>query len=364
MKSFSDAQPILARLVRVKSPTGSEAAAVEEAAGIAREAGLSVEVFPEGLRIHVAGDLPGGHLAFATHLDTVPEGEGWSLDPYRAVVRDGLLYGRGAVDAKGCAAAMIGAAARIAERGLARGRLSVLLSLGEEGDRPSLPGLLRRVPPIDAAVVGEPTNMQIATSQRGLMVLELRAKGRQGHAARTDGRNAILELSRNLLRLETLKIGPEDPDLGAVRLTPTRLYAGVADNVCPPEARAVLDVRTTPSVGSEAVRARLEEELACEIAVLADLWPPCRTPENHPLVREARKALPQARTYASDAASDWCAFQEAGVFAIKLGPGDPALSHGPDEHIPLTALERGVEGYRGLALAMLALDPGGKEAKR
>jgi acetylornithine deacetylase len=199
--------------------------------------------------------------------------------------------------------------------------------------------LLDRLPPIDAGLVGEPTRMNVATSQRGLLTIEVTGRGEQGHAARSHGPNAIYELTRDLQALEKLRWPRAHPSLGRIKITPTRLAAGVADNVAPPQATALLDVRTTPAYTTDELLALIRETVESPVAVRSDRWPPCETPETHPLVRAARAALPQAKLFASDAASDWAFLHARGIPAVKLGPGDPLFSHAPNERIALRDFE-------------------------
>jgi len=344
-----DAMELLARLVAVQGLTGDEARVVSAAADLCREHGLVPEVGPDGIVIRAAAEQPGPWLGFCSHLDTVPAGEGWSVPPHEGLRRDGFVYGRGAVDARASCAAIMLTVAEFAAHPAARGGVVGLLSVGEEGNDPSLPRLLRRAPKLTAAIVGEPTRMNIANRQRGLLVLELEAAGAQSHASRATGPNAIEALARDLLALQQLAFPRVHPALGAIRVIPTRLSAGIADNVTPPTARATLDIRTTPAYANEEIIAAIRGAVASRVRVVSDLWLPCETGEAHPLLACAREALPEAEVYASDGASDWVFLAREGIPAIKIGPGDSRFSHAPDERISEAELQAGLDGYRRLA---------------
>ena len=340
---------LLARLVGVQGITANEEAIVSEAAAVARELGLDPEVSPDGVVFAVSGKAPGPTLLFCSHLDTVPEGEGWTVPAFEATIRDGYLYGRGSTDARAACTAILLASAHLARQGLACGQVIGVLSVGEEGNDPSLPRLLERLDPPDAGIVGEPTQMQIATAQRGLIVLELVASGVQGHAARTEGPNAALTLARDLVFLNELQPPRWHPTLGQVKLTPTRISAGVADNVIPPTAKAMVDVRTTPSYTHAELLDIVSRTVESEVRVLADHWVPCEITPSDPLVAAARQALPEAKTFASSTTSDWVFLEQKGIPAIKVGPGRSRDSHTADEKIAIADLEAGVAGYIRIA---------------
>jgi len=342
-------EQILSRLLSVEGITGNESGILAETASICDELGLQTDVSPAGIILRAFEKNSGPSLLFCSHLDTVPAGIGWTVPPFKATFADSHLFGRGAVDARGSCAAIIMTAAHYASIKQARGQFIGILSIGEEGNKPSLPILLEKVTPVDAGIVGEPTSMKIVTAQRGLMVLELSAQGKQGHASRASDSNSILTLAHDLIVLEALKWLRPHRTLGAVKITPTRLQAGVADNVAPPLAAAVLDLRTTPSYTHKEILAIVRSVVRSELRVIEDQWIPCETPENHPLVIAAKEALGESTVTVSYAASDWVFLHQQGIPAIMVGPGNPAYSHAPDERISIDELEAGVRGYIRIA---------------
>ncbi|NLH49672.1 MAG: M20 family metallo-hydrolase [Myxococcales bacterium] len=346
---MSDPLSYLARLLAVSGVTGQESVILETTAALCRELGLSPETHPDGLILRVAGAPGEPTLAFCSHLDTVPAGDDWTVPSQAGLIQNDTAYGRGAVDARASCLAILLALARAAANPHRRGNLLGLLSIGEEGFDPSLPRLLKFAGGIDAAVVGEPTRMNIANAQRGLLVLELHSTGVQGHAARVEGKNAILALAADLLAVRQLAFPKHRNRLGPVRITPTRIAGGIADNAAPPTATVLLDVRTTPPYSPEDIVAIVQNAVQSEVRVLSDQWIPCETPDDHPLVLGALRALPQASIFASDATSDWVFLAQRGIPAIKLGPGNPAFSHAPDERITRIELEEGIAGYLRLA---------------
>ncbi len=352
--SLGDPAGLLAELVATPSPSGAEAEAARVLAGWAQARGLEPAVDDAAVRLEAVGRSPGPTLLFASHLDTVPPGEGWTRDPYGATTDDGLLFGRGAVDAKASVAAMAAAAARLAAAGgPSRGRLVVLATYSEETRDTTMPEALRRLGgPPDAAVVGEPTSLEPATAQRGQLLLKLVWQGEQLHAGRAAGRvprpvNAIERAAADLVALAALELPGRHPTLGGIAVTPTMLSAGVARNVTPPRAEAVLDIRTTPVMSHREVVDAVARAVAARVEVLSDRLVPAETPPGSGLLAALGRVAPDARPFASPTCSDWVFLRH--VDALKLGPGESDWSHRPDERVDLAEVERAAELYAALA---------------
>jgi acetylornithine deacetylase len=220
------------------------------------------------------------------------------------------------------------------------------------GTEAALAELARRGTPPVAAVVGEPTGLDIAVAQKGLMILELVARGDACHAAHASAlgaRNAARLLAHDLVALEGVDFGPAHPRLGPITLEPTQIQAGTARNVVPGEARAVLDVRITPALKRREVVERIERAVKGEIRVLSDRLVPRETDEAELLVEAARRARPEARLYGSATLSDMV-FME-GIPAFKCGPGQTERSHTPDEFVLEEEILEGARFYTRLVRA-------------
>jgi len=356
---MDEAAGLLVELVRIPSPSGDEETVARRLEAWALERGLEAVRDETGVRITVRGRRPGPSLLMASHLDTVPPGEGWDVDPYAGVVEDGVLTARGAVDAKASVAAMAVAAASLAENGgPPSGSVTVLATFGEETRHTSMPEALERLEERPtAAVVGEPTGLEPAVAQRGLLILEASWPGDQVHAgwaATLPGRtvNAIFAAARNLAALESLKLGREHALLGAVTVTPTVLEAGVARNVTPPECTCALDVRTTPAWSHGELVERLRDVIGGELRVLSDRLLPAETPPGSRLLAAVEAVLPDPRPFGSPTASDWVWLRH--LDALKLGPGDSTRSHRPNEAIELAEVDRAAAVYEALAVEYLS----------
>jgi acetylornithine deacetylase len=352
---------LLAELVATPSVSGSEEAVARQVEDAARRWGLAVTRDASGVKVEIAGRAPGPTLALVSHLDVVLPGEGWTRDPFTPVFEDGKLYGRGSGDAKASVAAMLSAAHDVAQRGgPPRGRLLVLLGYGEETRHTSMPELAASAGSIDAAVVGEPTNLDIAVAQRGLMMVDLVARGDQRHAGYADAAggndggfvNATQLLARDLIALEGVARERVHPVLGHPTITPTMLQAGVGRNVTPPVARAVLDVRTTPAWSHTEIADALRQSLESEVVVTSDRLVPCETPANSRLLAAALRVRPEARCFGSPTCSDWVFLKDCD--AIKCGPGTSRNSHAPDEWVTLSEVTAARAFYARLAAEYFA----------
>ncbi len=348
---------LLRDLVGIHSVSGTEEIIARWVEEWARAAGLPVERDDAAVTVSVTGRRPGPTLALVSHLDTVPAGEGWTVPVFEPTIREDRLYGRGSGDAKASVASMLSAARDIAAAGgPAAGRLLVVLGYQEETKHTTMGTAVERLGPIDAAVVGEPTNLEVAIAQRGLMMVDLVARGDQRHAGyaadNPDFTNAIVELGRNVARLPALFRGRVHPILGLATATPTMVEAGVSRNVTPPVARAILDVRSTPDWSHAELAEVLRTELDVEVVVTSDRLVPCETPPDSRLLALARAARPQGRPFGSPTCSDWVFLRDRD--AIKCGPGTSRRSHTPDEYVDLPEVTAARQFYAQLAQAYLA----------
>ena len=354
-------------LVATPSVSGDEVASVALLCSFLQDHGATVERVGGSLvawtgKAPVNGDVESVPLVVLnTHVDTVPPAPGWTREPYRAASEAGKVFGLGANDAKASVAAMLGAFLAVSEVDLPFA-LALMLVRGEEtksvGTAEVVAEFNRRGLVPAMAVVGEPTGLDFAVAQKGLLVLELVARGEAAHAAhaRTLGaRNAIVALARDLAAIAALSVqdgGPLDPYLGRATVEPTVVSGGSARNVVPAEARAVLDCRTVPAEPPEALLARLRAVVESELVVLSDRLVPVATDASSALVAAALRARPEAQLYGSATLSDLTFFR--GVPAVKVGPGRSERSHRPDEFVLEDEIVAGAQFYEQLLLELAA----------
>ncbi len=331
-------------------------------AGDLGAAGLCVQRSGNNLWCEI-GDAPRPRLLLNSHIDTVPAAHGWSGDPWTPRIDDGRIYGLGANDAKGCVTAMIEAtlslkAAVDASEQLG-GTVVLALTAEEEISGQGLSTILDQLRPIDAALVGEPTGLTPMIAQRGLLILRGVARGRSGHPANTppdSADNAIMTAAADLLTLRNFDWGPRHALLGDCHAHVTMINGGVARNVIPDTCEFFLDIRTTPNQPHRATYERVKAVLRSELHIHSERLAPVETPADAPIVTAALSALPGMCPSGSPTMSDMVFL--AGVPSVKIGPGDSARSHTPDEYVTLDELSAGCNAYTRIAQAYFVAQTG------
>jgi acetylornithine deacetylase len=348
---------LLRELVGIPSVSGDEEEIAAFIERTARQWGLDVVRDADGIRVELRGWGIGPTLAFVSHLDVVPPGPGWTRDPFLPVIEGSRLYGRGSGDAKASVAAMLYAAKDVMDSGgMDAGRLVLLFGFGEETKNTTMPSAIEKMGEIDAAIIGEPTSLDFAIAQRGLMMVDLVAQGEQRHAGYASGNgnfsNAVLVLARDLLKLDQVFGSRIHPVLGRATATPTMLESGVGRNVTPPVARAVLDVRSTPDWSHEELAEELRQSLTSDVIVTSRRLVPCESLPGSRLLATATRLRPNAAHFGSPTCSDWVFFRDRDAF--KCGPGTSRRSHTADEYVDLPEVTTARSFYADLARAYLA----------
>jgi len=346
------------QIVEIPSVSGDEAGVRDHLEALLRAHGVKTLPFGRNL---VARHGTGPAVCLNSHLDTVPPCPGWTKPTHRAVVEDGRVHGLGSNDAKASVAAMVAAFLRFRSNGPAAIRLMVALVCEEEtgGDGAELlvPELVRRGQKPDAAVIGEPTGLEIAVAQKGLLIVEVGRRGQPCHAAHAKAlgiRNPILDLAQDLLALKNVPIGSSHPLLGEATMEPTVIAGGSARNSVPGEATCVLDMRTNPEPSHDEIVRRLRTTGA-DIRVISDRLRPYAIEAIAPIVGAARRARPEAQLIGSRGVSDLVFFAAAGVPSVKVGPGRTERSHTANEFVLESEVVEGARFYEKLAHAFEVL---------
>lgn len=288
-------------------------------------------------------------LLLNTHLDVVPPSGDHPFEPFKAVLKDGLVYGRGSVDAKASVAAMSVALLSLAQENYVPpgGRVILALTVCEElgGDGNGLQAILPQLPRPDAAIIGEPTEMLPCTAQKGLLILRMISRGKTAHAARAHlGENAVALAAADIERLGRVEFDRVHPELGRTTQTVTTIQGGTARNVVPDCCTTYLDIRTTPSYQHHEIVDLIRAETRSEIEIHSDRLVPVETSLSEVIVRACLSANPDGVPFGSPTLSDWIYLD--GVPVVKMGPGDSRFSHRADECVSIEQLELGVDIYR------------------
>ena len=277
------------------------------------------------------------------HLDTVKPVSGWQRPPHVPTLEGDRLYGLGANDCGGGLVAILFAFMRLDEidEGQLPYNLVYLASAEEEvSGRNGVERVLPLLPPIDVAIVGEPTGMHPAVAEKGLMVLDCTAHGVSGHAARNEGVNAIYAAMSDIEWLRTHQFERVSPLLGPVKMSVTQVNAGTQHNVVPDACTFVVDVRTNECYSNQEVLDEITRHLTSEVKARSTRLNSSSIPASHPLIQ--RCVALGGKPFGSPTLSD----QALMTFpSFKLGPGDSARSHTADEYICLSELEHALDFY-------------------
>lgn len=339
----------LKELIRFPSLSHEEEAIADFVEEYVRSAGLPVERLENNVYFGLGEGSD--RMLLNSHLDVVPPSDNHPYDPFEPTEVDGRLYGRGSVDAKASGAAMTTALLELARSGWQPpgGQVLVALTACEEtgGDYNGLENLRPKLPDLNAAIVGEPTDLRPCIAQKGLLILKIHAHGKSAHAARAHlGENPIYKAAQDLQRLTEFTFERSDPFLGKPTLTPTVITGGEARNMVPDRCTVVLDVRTTPAYTHDEIIEILDDYLESEVEVHSKRIIPVSTDPSEKIVRACRNAIPGEEPFGSPTASDWIFLPD--VPTVKLGPGSSERSHTAEEHIELTEIERAVEVYSAI----------------
>ena len=288
-------------------------------------------------------------LALDAHIDTVPAAASYTRDPYDAGNDEDTIWGLGSNDDGGSVVSMTAAFAYFYKKEMPV-NLMLILSREEERSGPDgtqylfSEGFLRESPDFplpDWVIVGEPTGMRAATSERGLLVLDGTAAGVAGHAARGEGVNALYKAMDDIQALRNFHFDRISPLMGEVRLNVTQLEAGTAHNVIPDTCRYVVDIRPTEQYDNAGILAMLQKVCKNSELKARNLKnKSSATPAGSPLLKTAQ-AL-GLETFSSPTTSDWIRIDGD---CIKMGPGDSARSHHADEYIKVSEIEEAIGLY-------------------
>ena len=277
-----------------------------------------------------------------SHHDTVKPNKGYTKDPFEPIIEDEKLYGLGSNDAGGSLVSLIAAFTHFYRKRNLEYNLVIVASAEEESSGTNgLNSMLDIIPPIDVAIVGEPTQMHLAIAEKGLVVFDAKVNGTASHAAHPNSNNAIYKLIDVLNWFKEFKFDKKSPVLGDVKMTVTQVNAGQQHNAIPAEVDLVVDVRVNDKYSNKEIAKILKAKSPCNSIEPRSLrLNSSSIPISHPLV-EAGIELGR-KTYGSPTLSDQAALS---CPSLKLGPGDSKRSHTADEFIYIHEIEEAVDLY-------------------
>lgn len=280
-------------------------------------------------------------LLLNAHIDTVKPVNAWTRNPYTPeLTEDGVLYGLGSNDDGASLVCLLATYCKLRNTQQAYNLIFVASAEEEVSGQNGISSVLPILPPISVALVGEPTGMQPAIAEKGLMVLDCTAKGKAGHAARNEGDNAIDHAIEDITWFKSFRFPEESPLLGPVKMTVTIINAGTQHNVIPDTCTFTVDVRSNECYSNEDIYNKVRENIKSEVKARSFRLNSSRIDRQHPLLQ---RALALGKTpFGSPTLSDQALMHFP---SMKMGPGDSKRSHTADEYIKISELEDALKTY-------------------
>jgi acetylornithine deacetylase len=338
----NDAVELLKRLIETPSVSRDETAAANVMANYLERWGLPYG--REGNNLWVGcpdWDNNRPTVMLNAHIDTVKPVSTWTRNPYEACVEDDRLYGLGSNDCGGGLVSLLQTYRIMKDRQRPFNVLWVASAEEEVSGKDGFSRVLPLLPPVNVAIVGEPTGMQPAIAEKGLMVIDGYAHGVSGHAAREEGVNAIYEALDDLVWLRDYRFRKVSPLLGPTKMTVTVVEAGTQHNVVPDKLHFVIDVRTNEYYQNEYLFEFLRKHMKkCELQTRSFRLHSSSFPEDHPLIMRC-KAMGKT-PFGSPTLSDQALMPFP---SFKMGPGQSSRSHSADEFICISEIADAIDTY-------------------
>lgn len=338
---YNDAVDLLKALIATPSVSRNEAAAADLMEKAISNYGLSTNRVGNNVwTICPDYDPKKPTLLLNAHIDTVKPVASWNRDPYRPTIEGDKLYGLGSNDCGGGLVTLLQTFRRKIKQERSYNLVYLASAEEEVSGQNGIALAIPQLPKIDAAIVGEPTDLQPAIAERGLMVLDVVAHGKSGHAARGEGINAIYEALEDMEWIRNYKFEKVSPLLGATKMTLTVINAGTQHNVVPDTCTMLVDVRTNEMYTNHEVYDIIREHLKSDVKAHSYRLQPSSIAENHPLVNRCKEL--GLKPFGSPTLSDQALMSWQ---SLKLGPGSSSRSHSADEYICLSEISKALDVY-------------------
>ncbi len=350
-KLKSEAIELLKALIQTPSFSKSEDKTADLITSFFKQKNMEVNRYKNNIWVTSLNKNPAlPTLLLNSHHDTVKPVTNWTKDPFNPQVENGILYGLGSNDAGGSLVSLIAIFLHFYNQKNLPINLVFLASAEEEiSGKNGVEAVLPKLGKIDFGIVGEPTKMQMAIAEKGLVVLDGTATGQAGHAAREEVDNAIYRAIKDIDYLQNLKFEKVSKQLGSIKISVTEINAGSQHNVIPDKCSFVVDVRTTEAYSNTEVVNYLNENTYSNLEARSLRLEPSGIAYTHPLVQAGRKlGIP---TFGSSTLSDQALMNFP---TLKMGPGDSKRSHTANEFILLSEIENGIQIYGQLLMELIA----------
>lgn len=339
-----DAVALLTQLIATPSTSRNEKEAVDIMEETIRKYGFLPQ--REANNVWVIGphfDEQKPTLLLNAHIDTVKPVDSWRRDPFAPTIEGDTLYGLGSNDCGGGLCSLLQTFRMLTEK-TQNYNLIYLASAEEEvSGKDGISRALPLLPKIDLAIVGEPTGMQPAVAEKGLMVLDVIAHGKSGHAARNEGVNAIYEALDDMRWIRDYQFEKVSPFLGPTKMTLTVVNAGTQHNVIPDKCTMLVDIRTNEFYDNEEVYHFICKHLKSEVKAHSFRLKSSHIDPEHPLIKKC--VAMGMKPFGSPTLSDQALMSFP---SFKLGPGESSRSHSADEFIKISEIADAIAKYKEL----------------
>ena len=340
----SDAVQLLKKLIATPSVSRNEKDAADIMEQTIRSYGFEPQREANNLWIidpHYDESRP--TLLLNAHIDTVKPVASWSRDPFSPDVEDGVLYGLGSNDCGGGLCSLLQIFRMLTEKPQSYNLIYLASAEEEVSGKDGITRALPLLPHIDLAIVGEPTGMNPAVAEKGLMVLDVIAHGKSGHAARNEGVNAIYEALDDMCWIRDYKFEKVSEFLGPTKMTLTVVNAGTQHNVIPDKCTMLVDIRTNEFYDNEEVYEFIRQHLKSEVKAHSFRLKSSRIDPEHPLIRKC--IAMGMKPFGSPTLSDQALMHFP---SFKLGPGESSRSHSANEFIRISEIRDAIAKYETL----------------
>lgn len=336
-----EAVELLKELIAIPSISREETKAADRLEAFMTENGLKTH--REGNNIWTMNEPLDSNkptLLLNAHIDTVKPAASWQHDPFTPAVEDGKLYGLGSNDCGGGLVSLLQAYRILKDHNLPYNLVYLASAEEEVSGKDGISRVIPLLPKIDVAIVGEPTSMQPAIAEKGLMVIDAVAHGKSGHAARDEGENAIYIALDDIEWIRNHKFRNKSELLGDTKMTVTVAHAGTQHNVIPDTCEFTIDVRTNEHYQNEFLFVYLQKHLKSELKARSFRLSSSSIPIDHPLVRKCIEM--GMKPFGSPTLSDQSLMPWP---SMKLGPGNSSRSHTAEEYICLSEISDAIFNY-------------------
>ena len=340
----SDAVELLKKLIATPSVSRNEKDAADIMEQTIRSYGFEPQREANNLWIidpHYDESRP--TLLLNAHIDTVKPVASWSREPFSPDVEDGVLYGLGSNDCGGGLCSLLQIFRMLTEKPQSYNLIYLASAEEEVSGKDGITRALPLLPHIDLAIVGEPTGMNPAVAEKGLMVLDVIAHGKSGHAARNEGVNAIYEALDDMRWIRDYKFEKVSEFLGPTKMTLTVVNAGTQHNVIPDKCTMLVDIRTNEFYDNEEVYEFIRQHLKSEVKAHSFRLKSSRIDPEHPLIRKC--VAMGMKPFGSPTLSDQALMHFP---SFKLGPGESSRSHSANEFIRISEIRDAIAKYETL----------------